>query len=75
VGGDPRRAIMVGDAAPDIGCARDAGLPVIGVTFGYTPVSMEDLEPDVIVDAFEDIEEAIDMLVVDHYVARALTGG
>lgn len=74
VGGDPERAIMVGDAAPDIGCAKDAGVPSIGVTFGYTPIPMEDLEPDVIVDAFEDIEEAVDMLVVDHYVARALSG-
>ncbi|MBU1345544.1 MAG: HAD-IA family hydrolase [Alphaproteobacteria bacterium] len=74
VGGDPARAIMVGDAAPDIGCAKDAGIPSIGVTFGYTPVPMEDLEPDVIVDAFEDIEEAVDMIVVDHYVARALAG-
>jgi phosphoglycolate phosphatase len=74
VGGDPARAIMVGDAAPDIGTARDAGVPVIGVTFGYTPVPMEELEPDVIVDAFEDVEEAIDMLVVDHYVMKAMAG-
>lgn len=73
VGGDPERAIMVGDASPDIGCARDAGLPVIGVTFGYTPIPMEELEPDIIVDAFEDIEEAVDMIVVEHYVTRALS--
>lgn len=73
VGGDPARAIMVGDAAPDIGCARDAGLPVVGVTYGYTPTPVEDLLPDVIVDAFADIEEAVDMIVVDHYVAKALT--
>jgi phosphoglycolate phosphatase len=74
VGGDPARAIMVGDAAPDIGTARDAGVPVIGVTYGYTPTPMEELEPDVIVDAFEDVEEAIDMLVVDHYVLKAMAG-
>ena len=74
VGGDPARAIMIGDAAPDIGCARDAGVPVIGVTFGYTPTPVEDLLPDVIVDAFADIEEAVDMIVVDHYVAKALSG-
>jgi phosphoglycolate phosphatase len=72
VEGDAERVIMVGDASPDIGTARDAGLPVIGVTFGYTPVPMEDLEPDVIVDTFEDIEEAIDMIVVEHYVNMAL---
>jgi phosphoglycolate phosphatase len=33
---------------------------------------MEKLEPDVIVDAFEDVEEAVDMLVVDHYVLKAM---
>ena len=27
---------MVGDAGPDIGVARRAGVPVIGVEFGYT---------------------------------------
>lgn len=75
VGGDPTRAVMIGDAAPDIDCARDAGIPSIGVTFGYTPVPIEDLEPDVIVDAFEDIQEAVDMIVVEHYVSRALSGG
>ncbi|RZJ01964.1 MAG: HAD family hydrolase [Brevundimonas sp.] len=75
VGGDPKRAIMVGDGAPDIAAARDAGVPSVGVTFGYTPVPMEDLEPDIIVDAFDDIEEAVDMIVVDHYVALAISGG
>lgn len=72
VDGDPVRAIMVGDAEPDVGTARDAGVPVIGVTFGYTPTPMEELEPDVIVDSFEDVEEAVDMLVVDHYVLKAM---
>lgn len=72
VGGDPARAIMIGDAAPDAGAARDANIPCILCSFGYTPVPVEDLEPDVIVDAFEDIEEAVDMIVVDHYVARAM---
>lgn len=74
VGGDPTRAIMIGDAAPDAGTAEDAGIPCILCSFGYTPIPVEDLNPDVIVDAFEDIEEAIDMIVVDHYVARAMAG-
>ncbi|MGV9009654.1 HAD-IA family hydrolase [Brevundimonas sp.] len=74
-GGDPSRAIMVGDAAPDIGAARNAGMPSIGVTFGYIPTPMASLEPDVIVDTFGDIEEAVDMIVVEHYVRRALSGG
>jgi len=74
VGGDPTRAIMIGDAAPDAGSAQDAGIPCILCSFGYTPVPVEDLSPDIIVDAFDDIEEAVDMIVVDHYVARAMAG-
>ncbi|MGE3915414.1 MAG: phosphoglycolate phosphatase, partial [Hyphomicrobiaceae bacterium] len=45
-GGDPARAIMVGDSDTDIRTARAAGVPVIGVPFGYTDVPMEQLGPD-----------------------------
>jgi phosphoglycolate phosphatase len=38
-GGQLSAAIMVGDAGPDIGVARRAGIPVIGVEFGYTEVT------------------------------------
>ena len=31
------RAVMVGDSETDILTARNAGVPVIGVPFGYTP--------------------------------------
>lgn len=75
VGGDPARAIMVGDAAPDAGTAKDAGVPCILVSFGYTPIPVEELGGDIIVDAFEDVEEAVDMIVVDHYVNKAMFGG
>lgn len=71
-GGDPARAIMVGDGAPDVQAARDAGVPCIVVTFGYTPIAPEDLGGDVLIDHFGDLEEAIDGLLADLYVARAL---
>lgn len=71
-GGDPAKAIMVGDAAPDAEAARDAGMPCVLATFGYTPVPVERLGGDVIVDAFEDVEEAIDGLLAEFYVGRAL---
>lgn len=73
-GGDPERAIMVGDAAPDAGAARDAGMPCILTTFGYTPVPVETLGGDVLIDAFEDVEEAIDGILSDFYVLKALRG-
>lgn len=71
-GGDPGRAIMVGDAAPDADAARDAGMPCILTTFGFTPTPVEDLGGDVLIDAFEDVEEAIDGILSDFYVRRAL---
>lgn len=74
-GGDPARAVMVGDAAPDVGAARDAGVPCVVVTFGYTPTPAEELGGDVLIDAFEDLEEAVDGLLADFYVQRALAGG
>ncbi|CAN5151577.1 phosphoglycolate phosphatase [soil metagenome] len=73
-GGDPSMAIMVGDAAPDVGAALDAGMPCIVVTRGYTPVPAEDLGGDVLIDHFEDVEEAIDGLLADFYVTKALAG-
>ncbi|SDQ26614.1 HAD-IA family hydrolase [Brevundimonas sp. 374] len=71
-GGDPERAIMVGDAAPDADAAKDAGMPCILTTFGFTPTPVEDLGVDVLIDAFEDVEEAIDGILSDFYVRRAL---
>nr|WP_313009189.1 HAD-IA family hydrolase [Brevundimonas vesicularis] len=71
-GGDPERAIMVGDASPDADAAKDAGIPCILTTFGFTPTPVEDLGGDVLIDAFEDVEEAIDGILSDFYVRRAL---
>ena len=59
-GGDPARAVMVGDAAPDTGAARDAGMPCIVCTYGYRPIPAAELGGDVMVDRFADIEAAID---------------
>jgi len=71
-GGDPERAIMVGDAAPDADAAKDAAMPCILTTFGFTPTPVEDLGGDVLIDALEDVEEAIDGILSDFYVRRAL---
>ena len=72
-GGDPARAIMVGDGAPDVQAAKHAGVPCVVVSFGYTPIPAEDLGGDVLIDHFADLEEAIDGLLSDLYVLRALS--
>lgn len=58
-GGDPARALMVGDTRVDIETAKRAALPVVACAFGYSDVPLEGLEPDVIVEAFAEIEQAV----------------
>jgi phosphoglycolate phosphatase len=52
-------AIMVGDAGPDIGVARRAGIPVIGVEFGYTDVPIAELKPDRLIGHFAELPAAV----------------
>jgi phosphoglycolate phosphatase len=54
-GGDIRRAVMVGDAGTDAGAARAAGTPLVLVSFGYTEVPVRDLDPDRLIDHFDDL--------------------
>lgn len=62
-GGDPRRAVMVGDSATDIKTARAAGVPVIGVPFGYTDVPMPDLGPDRVIAHYDELFDAVERLM------------
>jgi phosphoglycolate phosphatase len=55
-------AIMVGDAGPDVGVARRAGIPVIGVEFGYTDVPIAELRPDRLIGHFSDLPAAVGSL-------------
>ena len=54
-GGDPKRAIMVGDSLTDIRTARAANVPVVAVDFGYTDVPIADLRPDRIISSFAEL--------------------
>ena len=62
-GGQLSSAIMVGDAGPDIGVARRAAIPVIGVEFGYTEIPIADLKPDLLIGHFSDLPAAVESLM------------
>jgi phosphoglycolate phosphatase len=62
-GGEVSSAIMVGDAGPDIGVARRAGIPVIGVEFGYTEVPIADLKPDRLISHMRELPAAVESLM------------
>src|ERR1700760_4523380 len=61
-GGAMSSAIMVGDAGTDIGVARRARVPVIGVSFGYTDVPMAELKPDRLIHHMRDLPDAVQEL-------------
>jgi len=62
-GGDPSRAVMVGDSRTDIVTAQNAGIPVVAVPFGYTDVPVKDLKPDIVIDHFDELFAAVETLM------------
>jgi phosphoglycolate phosphatase len=65
-GGDPDRAIMVGDSANDVDVARAARVPVIAVTFGYTEIPAAQLGADRVIDQFIALPAAVFELAGRH---------
>ena len=59
VGGDPARAVMVGDGHNDVLVAKAAGVPTVALSYGYTRVPLVDLGPEVIVDHFSEVRGAV----------------
>ena len=51
--------ILVGDSATDVQAARAAGIPVVLVRHGYTPVPADELGADAVVDGFADLLAAL----------------
>ncbi len=62
-GGQASGAIMVGDSKTDIQTARAAGVPVIGVDFGYGEAPMTTLEPDRTISSFSELPAAIGVVL------------
>lgn len=58
-GGDPQRAIMIGDSATDVRTARGAGIPVIAVDFGYSERPVVEFEPDRLISHFAQLPAAV----------------
>ena len=53
------RALIVGDSAVDVQTARNAGVKVCGVTYGFQPASFVTDPPDMIVSRPEELARAV----------------
>lgn len=62
-GGDPNLSVMVGDSETDVKTARNAGVPVVTVDFGYTPVPVATFGPDRLISHFDQLDEAVDAVL------------
>jgi phosphoglycolate phosphatase len=59
VGGDARRAVMIGDSSADSKAAHAAKVPFIAVTFGYGEKPVELLRPDAVIGHFSELSAAL----------------
>jgi phosphoglycolate phosphatase len=64
-GGSLASTVMVGDAGTDVGVARRANVPVVGVDFGYTDVPMADLKPNRLIGHMRDLPAAVESLLAE----------
>jgi len=58
-GGNPQRAVMIGDSETDILTARAACIPVVAVDFGYSTRPVSEFSPDKIISDFTQLPAAI----------------
>jgi phosphoglycolate phosphatase len=60
---DRKRAVMVGDSPVDVAAARAAGIPVIAMSYGYTPVPAHELGADAVSGDFAELPGLISNLL------------
>jgi phosphoglycolate phosphatase len=50
---------MIGDSSVDIQTARNAGIPSVGVTWGFQPETLSDPAPDRLADTMQEVVDWI----------------
>ena len=62
MGGDPSRAVMIGDSIHDVEAAHRAGLPAVLVSWGYTARPASELGAEAVIERFDALPEALGAL-------------
>lgn len=74
-GGTPSNSAMVGDSRTDLDTARAARIAFVGVSFGYTPVPMADLQPDLLIDSFDELTPDVARRLLERTAGRFSAAG
>ncbi len=61
IGGDPARAVLIGDSETDAKTARNASIPFIAVSFGYHDGPIEDLQADAVIGHFDQLIQTLEI--------------
>ena len=62
MGGTNDSAVMVGDSEADAAAARNAGFPVVLLTYGYSHVPFNEIKPDALIDDFGELPDVLKRL-------------
>ena len=63
IGGDITKTILVGDSETDFMTSRNAGVPSILVSFGYSERPIQELDCDVLIDHYDALVDAIKTVI------------
>ncbi|MEM1076986.1 MAG: HAD-IA family hydrolase [Pseudomonadota bacterium] len=66
VGGDPARAVLIGDTVTDRETARAAGIPSMLVTFGPEGEGVSRLAPEALLPHYDQFDDVLRSLFPDH---------
>lgn len=62
MGGTNDSAVMVGDSEADAAAARNAGFPVVLLTYGYSHVPFDEIKPDALINDFGELPDVLKRL-------------
>jgi len=65
LGVPPERSLYVGDSETDVATARNAGVPIVLVPFGYSRAPAGDLGGDRVIGHFSELPDVVDELFAD----------